>query len=244
MNLLIDIGNTRLKWAFGTVNKLKDSQAISHQNPNFSQQLIHDWQALESPDAIAISSVSSDAIKSIVLRILRQLWADKKVIIAVSTANAFGVTNSYLQPQKLGVDRWLALIASYHYYQQAAWVIDCGTAITLDLIDDDGQHKGGVISSGLQLMKSALSTNTTALSFSENKYSLGLANKTDKAIFSGTLYAAVGLIEQLVNRQSAPSMCILTGGDAHLIAQNLSFPVTLEPDLVLKGLVILTNKSV
>ena len=243
MNLLVDLGNTRLKWSIVTDSKMTPSKALFHQSTNFNQHLAKDWQALVSPKILAISSVSSEAIKSDVINLAQQLWKNVKIIIAKSASKEFGVQNSYLQPEKLGIDRWLTFIASYNNYQQALWIVDCGTAITVDFINPQGQHQGGLISPGLQLMKTALSTHTATLNFSkEKRYNLGLANQTNKAIFNGTLYAATGLIEQAINQHPLKAMIILTGGDAQIIAKNLSFPVIIEPDLVLKGLALLTQK--
>ncbi len=243
MNLLVDIGNTRLKWSLKTNNNISPSVALFHQSTNFPQHLTKDWQSLTPPKSIVISSVSTAKVKLSVINLAQQLWNNIKIIIAESSAEELGVQNGYLQPEKLGVDRWLALIASYNDYQQALWVIDCGTAITMDFINEQGQHQGGLISPGLQLMKTALSTHTASLNFSrEKRYQLGLANQTNKAIFNGTLYAATGLIEQAINQQSLKTMIILTGGDAQIIAKNLSFSVIIEPDLVLKGLALLTQR--
>ncbi len=242
MNLLIDIGNSRLKWVLQTDSNINHSVALFHQSENFTEQLEQDWQLLATPKIIAISSVSSEKIKSSVINLARQLWKNIKFVIAKSSVNAFGVKNSYLEPQKLGVDRWLSLIASYYYYHQALWIIDCGTAITLDLVDAEGLHQGGIISPGLQLMKTSLFSNTVALNPFREDYKLGLAIQTNHAIFSGTLYAAIGLIEQAINNQPLKAMLILTGGDATVIAQNLSLPVIIEPELVLKGLAILMQK--
>ncbi len=242
MNLLVDIGNTRLKWSLEADRKMSQSMALYHQSMNFNQHLAKDWQPLVSPKILAISSVSSEKIKLEVINLAQRLWKDVKIIIAKSSTEEFGVKNSYLQPEKLGVDRWLALIASYNHYRQAVWVIDCGTAITVDFINAQGQHQGGLISAGLWLMKTALSTHTAMLDFSEKNYYLNLATQTDKAIFSGTLYAATGLIEQAINQKTLKAMLILTGGDAQIIANNLSLPAIIEPDLVLKGLAIVTQK--
>ncbi len=244
MNLLIDIGNTRLKWCLKTNDKISPSVALFHQSTNFPQHLTKDWQSLPPPKSIVISSVSTAKVKLSIINLAQQLWNNIKIIIAESSAKEFGVQNSYLQPEKLGVDRWLALIASYNRYQQALWVIDCGTAITIDFINAQGQHQGGLISPGLQLMKTALSTHTASLNFSkEKRYKLGLANQTNQAILNGTLYAATGLIEQAINQQPLKTMIILTGGDAQIIANKLSFSVIIEPDLVLNGLALLTKKN-
>ena len=242
MILLIDIGNTRLKWALEKEGLLGESQAIFHQKKSFTSQLKKEWGSLPRPNAIGISCVSSNKIKARVIAIAKEYWNEVEIIVATSSKHAFGVTNNYLHPHKLGVDRWLCLISSYYYYQQAVWVIDCGTAVTIDLINESGQHQGGVISAGLQLMKTALSTQTDGLRFIDKNYPLGLSNQTDKAIFSGTLYAIIGLIEQLLVQYPDKPMLILTGGDAKTVAKNLLHPTHIEPNLVLKGLALYTQK--
>jgi type III pantothenate kinase len=243
MILLIDIGNTRLKWALENEGLLGGSQAIGHQQIDFIQQLKTDWSQLAIPNQVAISSVGSDGVKKNVITIIQAFWKGVTLVIARSSTKSFGVNNHYLFPEKLGVDRWLCLIKSYHHYQQAFWVIDCGTAITMDFVDASGQHHGGVISAGLQLMRTALSTQTAALNFKGENAPLGLSNQTDNAIFSGTLYAVIGLIEQLLTQYSQPSKLILTGGAAGIIAQHLSRPTQIESDLVLQGLALYTQKT-
>lgn len=242
MNLLVDIGNTRLKWVMHANGQIGHSVALFHQQENFYRQLMYDWQLLPMPKIIAISSVSSKTTKSFVLKAAQALWENVKIIEAKTATERFGVKNGYLYPQKLGVDRWLCLIASYHYDLQAVWVVDCGTAITLDFIDSQGQHQGGVIAPGLRLMKKVLSTQTCLLDYSDDHAPLALGTQTSQAIFSGTLYAAIGLIEQLTHHSSLKAALILTGGDAEIIAQYLSCTVIIEPDLVLKGLAISTQE--
>ena len=243
MNLLIDIGNTRLKWALHTKNIVDKSTALMHHQANFIPQLENTWQPLEKPNIVVISSVSTDSLKIKIVALLKNLWDDDiQIIIPYSTDALFGVKNSYLHPEQLGIDRWLSLIACHHHYSNAAWIVDCGTAITVDFIDKQGVHHGGLISAGLNLMKASLSKNTAALTFSEKESTLKLATQTDSAIFNGTLYAAIGLIEHVVKSRQPQAVLILTGGDAQLIASYLSFSAIVDPNLVLKGLAIFANK--
>lgn len=241
MNILIDIGNSRLKWACESDGKLSTQTALSHQQPDWQTQLLDAWQTLATPEKVAISCVANQDILQTVVAFAKQLWSDVEIIIAKSQAEEFGVKNSYQYPEKLGVDRWLCLIAARQYYPQAAWIIDCGSAITVDFIDANGVHGGGLIAPGLTLMKKALLQNTAALNFSSQSYQAGLANLTEAAIFSGTLYAAVGVIEQALKMQTVPAVLLLTGGDAMLIGRHLSQPFIIEPDLVLKGLSIFSH---
>ena len=243
MNLLIDIGNTRLKWAVEKQGQLQTSTALVCASDDFQPQLKKAWQSLDTVKKLAISSVSSQKIVRLVQELAQQLWGNIKVIIATTQSYFGGVTNSYAQPEKLGVDRWLCLLATHHYYPQVGWVIDCGTAITVDYLDENGLHAGGLIGAGLQMMKKSLSINTTALEFSAEQHNFSLANNTQAAIYSGTLAASIGLIEQAFKMYPTQRGIVLTGGDAQIIQAHLSQTVILEADLVLKGLAIYLQQS-
>ncbi|KAF3983457.1 MAG: type III pantothenate kinase [Methylococcales symbiont of Hymedesmia sp. n. MRB-2018] len=237
MNLLLDIGNTRVKWGIDNgEGELRTSFAIEHKKAGFSQAIKEQWQSLKKPDKLVISSVSSTQIVQQVLAIADVLWPEIKVIIAETSAQSFSVTNAYSQPEKLGIDRWLSLIALQHYYPGNSVVVDCGTAITIDAINEKGQHLGGIISPGLQLMKQALSQNTEALRLSETQFTATLSNTTEAAIYTGTLYAVAGLIEKTMDKLCQSNLWVLTGGDAQLLAPYLKIKCIVEVDFVLKGL--------
>ena len=201
-------------------------------------ELVETWKMQTPPERLAIACVSSTPLLELVLAVAVELWPTIEIIHVKSQAHAFGVYNAYQQPEKLGVDRWLALVAVRNHYQLPACIVDCGTAITVDLIDADGKHQGGLISPGLTLMKKSLAEGTEALQFHETNYVFGPANFTEAAIYSGTLSAAVGLIEHVLTKQSNAMQLILTGGDAEIIAAQLEIKPIVDPDLVLRGLAI------
>ncbi len=235
MNLLIDMGNTRLKWAVTTGGQIFVGKPLDNIRIN-REELVKLWQGNYRPRRIALSCVSATPLLELVQSVAHQLWLDVDIVLVKSQALAFGVTNAYQQPEKLGVDRWLALVAVWQQYQKATCIVDCGTAITVDLIDADGRHQGGLISPGLMLMKKSLVHGTEALPFSETGYVFGLASYTEAAIYSGTLTAAIGLIEHVLAKQPATIQLILTGGDAELIAGQLGRACIVDRDLVLRGL--------
>jgi type III pantothenate kinase len=239
MNLLIDIGNTRLKWATQHNGQWQSQAALAHQETDWERLLRLQWQELPPPEKVVISCVAAHTVVAVVTVLAQHLWPSIEIVKPQSVAEGFGVKNAYQQPEKLGIDRWLGLIAARHFYQTPAWVIDCGTALTVDFIDKFGNHTGGVIAPGLSLMKKALTDNTAALPFSSQSYPLQLATDTRAGIFSGTLYAAVGLIEQLAAHQASPAVLLLTGGDAEVIRPHLSCIAIVDPDLVLKGLAVI-----
>jgi len=236
MNLLLDIGNTRIKWCVEQNEELGNESAIIHQQTDFILQIQSAWLELETPSILAISSVTNKQIVDQLTALAETLWPTIKVLLAKSSDQGFSVTNAYPQANKLGVDRWLGLIALQHYYPGNSCIIDCGTAITIDVINHQGRHLGGVICPGLQLMKQALSAGTEALGHSWKHYDVGLANATESAIYTGTLYAAAGLIEKSIADFCSCQTIVLTGGDAELISSYLNLDCIIDPRFILKGL--------
>lgn len=235
MNLLIDMGNTRLKWGGAKGGQIVAGQSLINARIN-RQALMELWQGIPRPRRIAVSCVSANPLFELVQAVAFELWPDADMIRVKSQMQGFGVISAYPQPEKLGVDRWLSLIAVWQQYQSPACIVDCGTAITVDLIDADGRHQGGLICPGLTLMKKFLAQGTEALPYSETGHAFGLANCTEAAIYNGTLMAAIGLIEHVLAKQPANLRLVLTGGDAELIAAKLEIATTVDPDLVLRGL--------
>jgi type III pantothenate kinase len=238
VNLLVDIGNSRLKWAATAPAGLKVGAAIMNHDLT-EARLIDLWRGLPKPKSLAISCVSARRLAGIVRSAADGLWPGITVIEAKSEVWAFGVKNAYLQPEKLGVDRWLALLAARRHYALPVCIADCGTAITLDLLDEHGRHLGGMISPGLALMKQSLSAGTEALLYEDSAFTVGPANHTGAAIYSGVVSAAAGLIEHVFSAQPDACLLLLTGGDAPLIAGQLGFPCRIDSELVLRGLSLL-----
>jgi type III pantothenate kinase len=240
VNLLLDLGNSRLKWACTEDNQLHHGQTLSHSEiaPTTLRAL---WQDLR-PEKIAISCVGKTELLNVITAIARELWRDISIHFATTQTHAFGVTNGYLQPEKLGVDRWLALIAVRQKTNDSVCVVDCGTAITVDVLDVNGKHQGGLICAGLTLMKTALAFNTADLPLTNSPHNVGLSIETKAAIYNGTLFAACGLIERVMQDLPGNTALFLTGGDAPIIAEHTRKPLTLETDLVLQGLAVVLNK--
>lgn len=244
MNLLIDMGNTRLKWAVTTDGQITVGTPLLNTQIN-RQELINLWTGNYRPRRVAISCVTANQLLERVETVASELWLDVEIIRVKSQAQAFGVINAYREPEKLGIDRWLALVAVWQRYQGSVCIVDCGTAITVDVIDAKGRHQGGLISPGLMLMKKSLALGTEALDVNGVPFTVAcldslaevpLADNTETAIYKGSLTAAVGMIEHVLAQQSQNMLLVLTGGDATLIAKQLDIAVIVDPDLVLQGL--------
>jgi type III pantothenate kinase len=152
-----------------------------------------------------------------------------------------GVKIAYSDPQRLGVDRFVALVGARYHVHTASVIIDCGTAVTLDAITSQGQHLGGLIFPGLQTMRRSLITQTAAIQKGDQLTDLPLfAKDTDEGVSSGTLRAVVAAIDQISFSMAAkldgPVTRILCGGDARQLMPWLTHEYHYDPMLVLKGL--------
>ncbi len=241
MNLLIDIGNSRLKWALHENTDLREGQPVSY-DPNITKQLFSRWQNISQPGCVAIANVNDSLILNQVQIVVSQLWPGIKIFKPQSLAEGYGVRNGYQTPEKLGVDRWLALVAARNYYPFSVCIVDCGTAITIDLLNQDGRHLGGLITPGLSLMKKALAQGTAELEFFDHEYPAKLADNTEAAIYTGALFSIAGLIEHVMLKKPGFQL-ILTGGDAKKIARQLTIEAMVKSDLVLSGLALVSSHS-
>jgi type III pantothenate kinase len=232
--LLVDLGNSRLKWARWSGGALAPSAALVHRDRELGALLDQAWGALEAPSQVHVASVVPAAQREELADWIRSRWACP-LRWAESTAEALGVHNGYDEPAQLGVDRWLALLGAWRRTCGPACVVDCGSAVTLDILDAGGRHLGGWIAPGLALMRSALQSGT-GLPLVQGTGSGEPGRNTRDAILGGCLPAAAGLIAQGLRRAPEGARLLLTGGDAAQVAPHLHHPYEICPDLVLEGL--------
>lgn len=240
MILEVDMGNTRLKWR------------IRNQQITLSQGFIGTEEPLDRlSDSIGSlrSKIEAVFVASVVGEMLEQRFTDWSIeYFALHPAFArscerYGlVRNAYHEPHLLGVDRWLGIIAAYQLVSKACIIVSCGTAITVDLVGRDGEHLGGFIAPGLNLMLDSLASGTRQIKLATlvSVLDLSPAKSTTDAVYSACAAMVKGLIdngmEQLCKLdQKLEFQMIFTGGDA---AKLLSFypQARLLPDLVLDGL--------
>lgn len=242
MKLLVDIGNTRLKWALADAGALKAGEAMDYRLPEFAEKLAQAWTNIECPHQLVIASVAATAVFNVVTQIFCRLCPDSDVFVVQSSAHALGVHNAYQQPERLGVDRWLAMIAAHRHYPGNVCIIDCGTAITVDVLKSDGRHLGGLICPGLMTMRKSLVSDAAALEFDDSIATLEVASNTQAAIANGILMAATGLISATLQRLREDCRLLVTGGDAKLLAAE--FPLAIvDEDLVFKGLAAFADEG-
>lgn len=245
--LLVDAGNSRLKWS------------VLDAAGNTSVQQA---QAYAGRPALAAFLDLLDTYPEVthitLVHVLTTLFADTveetcaqrgiSLHIARSAAKAYGITSGYQLPQTLGADRFVGLVAAHHLVERKACiVVDCGTAVTVDAVEKDGRHLGGLILPGLQLSADALiarAQNRLSLSF---EHPTIFADGTSRAIGGGCLFGLVGAIEGICARMqhamSTPLVRILTGGDAEHLRPWLQGNCLIIPDLLMQGLRRITEQE-
>jgi type III pantothenate kinase len=241
--LLLDVGNTRLKWGVAEKGEI-------HKTGSIAQQKIRDkgLGTLTSrlPRAVDAAIASNVAGPSFSTRLAGVVGAHCgcDLRFAKTEKSAFGVHNSYKQYRRMGVDRWVAMVGAWTEVQSACVVVDAGTAVTIDAIDDDGSHLGGLILPGIALMADSLTSQTSDIPRTRTTTGVytGMemfAKNTSAAVGSGALASVAGAIEGSIRtlRSNAYDVTVvLTGGDASRILPTLDESPLHRPNLVLQGL--------
>jgi type III pantothenate kinase len=240
MKLLVDIGNSRVKWATLDKEGLSPSQSFPRSKTGIKASLNKAWKSLTDIEAIYVANVGGDKLSEQLSEWSEKAWQLTPKTIK-SEQKRFGVSNAYEEAEKLGIDRWLSLIAARQHARQAQCIIDCGTAMTIDIVTKTGQHQGGMILPGLSLMRSSLASNTDALTEEEGEQEFKtLAANTYSAIQAGTLYCVTATLERIISdlKLSFKNQIrfIITGGDAEHLLPLLPDELHHYPDIVLKGL--------
>ena len=225
MYLLLDIGNTREKAALvkgGKVSALP--------------QLAADNLAKLPIKAVYFASVASQEKVAVIKQLLgldhlpwRQVHAD---------AQAYGLRSRYQQPQTLGVDRWLAMLgAQLLFPARNMLIVDAGTAVTVDWLDNNGQHGGGWIIPGLKMQQQAVVKNTAKV-FNSEMFNgrLEPGDDTVTGLQNGCLAAVLGAVRLAWQKGSCDKL-LLTGGDSKFLKPYLTdLPLVVEPLLIFHGL--------
>jgi len=241
--LLIDIGNTRIKWAYlNDQGQLCEPGVVSH--ADFNLELM---RQLKRPNDVWISNVGSKALLKVVSDELTTQFGVAINVVTVSQS-AGGLTNDYKDLEGLGVDRWVAAIGARAIVSQGDLIIiDAGSAVTIDWLRNDNSYQGGVILPGVWLMHESL---VGQIDIGADLVDRGqiIGKNTEECVNSGVSYGVVGAVERVVDEMqhviSAPVTILLTGGDAPLIMAKSDLPVVDQPDLVLRGLAELVRERV
>jgi type III pantothenate kinase len=247
--LLIDLGNSCLKWAVKTDNSISTSHSFYYHNQNFQTLLEAAWQNF-TPTKIVVASVAEEALTNDLVHIAQQKW-NLPLTILKTPLETLGLTNSYATPLLLGVDRWAFALAAWTKYRSPLCLVSCGTALTTDIINSEGQLLGGTISPGLGFMCQALSARAAKLKtvdqnfFQEGHFYQPIleAKDTGSAMQNGALLMSIAFLNQtaqILKAQYSEKMCfIIRGGDAAFLLPHLNTVFEYEPELVLQGIDLL-----
>jgi len=248
--LLVDIGNSRIKWALSEGAAFQEQGAATHKVVPLAEVFAAAWGVLTAPSRVLVANVAGKEMAAALRTWVTAAW-NLNVEFLVPRRKACRVTNAYVEPQRLGADRWAALIGAHARVPGNVCVIDCGSAVTLDALDAKGQHLGGLIIPGLAMMQSALIQNTgdiseQAVAKGDKKVSV-LARDTQGAVSGGALYTLIAVIDRvtadLAADMPAPLTRVICGGDAERLLNLLAENYLYEPDLVLHGLAIIAEST-
>lgn len=246
MNLLVDVGNTRIKWASQLDQHLVSTDAVvHHDHQDISALIDRCWLNLEPPARIIVANVAGQRIEQALIDWVRGAWGVVPEFVRVRPG--FLGFNSEYRIEALGVDRWMALLALRDQFELPAIVVSCGTAVTADVLSDKGLHLGGVIMPGLTMMREVLHQRTNGLSVASTESLTVIGRDTGQAMASGTRLAICGMITRIIleaeHQGHHNPKLVLTGGNAQVVADALSRSVLIEPHLVLMGLMLIANQS-
>jgi type III pantothenate kinase len=267
--LLVDIGNTRVKWARLADGEMGKQQAAANAGwgvGEYARRVIgrgwvlgrgagaggREGAAADTGAArIVVSSVAGDDVNRALIAAAREAGAPVPEFV-VSERSAAGITTDYLDPWRLGVDRFVGAIGAHHLASgQPVCVVNVGTAITIDLVDGSGRHHGGAIVPGPALMVSSLLTQTNGIrrrATGGPADSMGMFAKTTRtAIGEGARYAAAAVIDRAIEeariRLGSRPLVLLTGGGSADIKPLIRSTSVSLPDLVLHGLAVWARQT-
>jgi type III pantothenate kinase len=243
--LLVDIGNSRIKWAWVTGGRLGKSHAAEYSGwrpRDFARHVIGSRADFER---ILISSVADDDITDALAAGARLAGMPEPERV-ITQRRACGVTIAYIEPWRLGVDRMLAMIGAHlRFPGRPVCVVAVGTALTIDLLGGDGRHRGGAIIPAPPLMVASLFDGTSGIRRRAQGGAGGkghalFGRSTRTAVEQGTRFAAAAAVDRAVSEARAlvgrrPEL-VLTGGGASELRPLIHSSSHLVPDLVLEGL--------
>lgn len=246
MILLVDVGNTRIKWLVWADGEALQRGHLFHRGiaPGLLGERL--WSALEPPSQVVIANVAGLEIGEALSGWIGRTWG-LQARFAVTAASDFGVTNAYAFPQQMGVDRWVELVGARAGRLAPCCIVDCGTAITIDALSSAGLHLGGVIFPGVRLMRESLYRDTRRIPPEESGQITYFGQSTRDCVWGGTTYAVAtsidGITRRMETEMGGQMQRVLTGGDAGLLLPYLQDSYRLEPDLLFHGLLVMAGQS-
>ena len=245
--LLIDVGNTRIKWALQSGGRLGRAHAAVHaawRSSDYRRRLLTGARL----ERMLVSSVAGALVANRLSAAARS--AGVAVEFVKVPRRGGGITVGYLEPWRLGVDRFVGAVGAHALFSGVPLlVVGVGTALTIDLIDVRGRHRGGAIIPAPALMVDTLLTRTHGIGRRARGGPAGggalFGRSTRAAIRQGALYAAAAAIDRAATEAGRlvprVPLVVMTGGGAAGVRPLLASRHVGVPDLVLRGLAVLAR---
>lgn len=257
MILEIDVGNTRVKW------RLVSLDAVVKRGFGMTAALTSVHDVNQCLGVIAASQLKIIRIATVVsfYRELLTSWAAQYSLVPVfakTSASCSGVLNAYDDIDQMGVDRWLGIVAAYEKVRSACLIVDAGSAVTIDLVESGGNHLGGYIVPGLQMMRHSLfgqtdqvEGNAEKTSATHHAFEFSAGKNTQAAVSNGLPLMLLGLVQRLLLdfqvRYGEFPFVMLTGGDGEFLKDLMSddglVGVAFVPELVMDGLSFIVDEK-
>ena len=249
--LLVDIGNTRLKWARLDRGRIGRVQAAVHSAWSHATYARRLFDRGSRATHMWVTSVAGPRVNRALAAAARR--AGVAATFVTVPRRGGGVTVGYLEPWRLGSDRFVAAVGAHELFPHSSvCVIGVGTAMTVDLIDADGRHRGGAIIPAPALMVETLFTRThgierRAQGGRRTRRSGFFARATRAGVVQGARYAAAALIDRAAEEARVllgrKPIVVLTGGEAATVRPLVRSACAVVPDLVLRGLAVLARRQ-
>jgi len=237
MRLLIDAGNSRIKWCLVEGGVWSRVGVLPLEQADTLQQSFPLSLGIQQ---IWVSNVAGEAVAQ-QIRSIAMMQPNQIYFIGAKKTQC-GISNGYEQASQLGSDRWAALIAAWKMVRGACLVVNSGTATTIDALSAQGEFVGGLILPGIALMQLSLVEKTEQLKAECGK-SVNFPLNTADGILNGAIQANCGAIERqhaLLGGGDVP--VILSGGGAQVLQSHLYLPARGAENLVLHGLQIIASE--
>ena len=249
--LLLDVGNTRIKWGVLERGEIRRTGHIAQARIGEKGLQVLTTKIPRNVDEVFVSNVAGTSLATRLSGVV-SAHCGCDVRFARSERSGWGVTNGYTQPRRMGVDRWVAMVAAWAEVQSSCLVVDAGTAMTIDALDDDGKHLGGQIIAGVGTMADALAAATNDIppvkpAPGRRAADLDMfARNTAAAVREGAQNAVAGAVDRAIRTLQSNAydpVVVLTGGDASRILNALGKTPLHRPHLVLQGLARMLDHS-
>jgi type III pantothenate kinase len=236
--LLLDAGNSRIKWGRWQDGAWRGRGAVPVSEPEALRPIL----AETAPDWVGVGCVAGDEVRAWLAVLLDAVGVEQHWLRP--EAESHGVVNHYDRPETLGADRYAALIACVRNGYAPCVVASAGTAVTVDALAGGGEFLGGMILPGAQLMRRALGTGTAsvaALSGTWRRFPRATGDGVETGIWTAISAAVAAMHGRLSSRLGRTVDTVLTGGEAEFLSDRLADTALpgvarVEEYLVLEGL--------